>query len=118
MKFPSIRSLREIHDANHAAMRRIGKMTRAELDATEAGTKRNRECYNRPTTPDVRMHALNSEAGTFGVEYVQSHHGEHAEYLNTGDTYAPTIIHWRGTYRVQSLGDFIETQERNGVFFP
>lgn len=116
-RFPSLRSLREIHDADHAAMRRIGKMKRTELDATEAGAARNAECYHSPTTTDVRMHALNVAARTHGVEHLQSTRGEVAYYLNTGDTYAPTIIRWHGTYRVQAWGDFVETQERNGVRF-
>ena len=30
------------------------------------------------------------------------------EYINTGDTYAPTICHWRGKFRVCSLGDIVE----------
>lgn len=34
-----------------------------------------------------------------------------------GETYAPTVIYWRGQYRVQSVGDFIETMQRQGVRF-
>ena len=32
-------------------------------------------------------------------------------------TLSRTIIYWRGRYRVQSLGDFVETMGRQGVRF-
>jgi len=104
-------------DAKQA--RAILKMPHAELSVHPAGLARIRECLNPPKWWDVRMHVLNSiDPGLYGVESAQSVSGEHAEYLNTGDTYAPTLIYWRGFYRVQSLGDFIETMERQGVRFP
>ena len=63
-----------------------------------------------------------STLGTFpdvhGVEYTQSTEGEYMSYLNVGETYTPTLIKWRGRFRVQSLGDFVETMERNSVYFP
>ena len=65
----------------------------------------------------LRMHCLNAcDPGLFGIEGIQAG-DEWATYLNTGDSYAPTIIFWRGNYRVQSLGDFIETMERQSVHF-
>ena len=30
---------------------------------------------------------------------------------------ARAVIYWRGAYRVQSLGDFVETMERQWVHF-
>lgn len=117
MRLPSIKTLSAVFaDAKQA--RAILEMNRAQLLALPAGEARARECYNPPKTYDVRMHCLNAiDAGLHGLESMESTGGEYAEYLNTGDSYAPTLIYWRGAYRVQSVGDFVETQERASVRF-
>lgn len=117
MPHPTVKTLSQIHDADHEAMRRILKMNRAELLATDAGAARRRECLAPVPNWDLRMHALNAAARTHGVEGVRASNGWYADYLNTGDSYAPTIIRWNGRYRVQSIGDFIETMERRGIRF-
>ena len=114
MRKPSIKTLSQCF-GNPREARRIFKMSRAELLATGAGAARNRECHSAPRTADLRMHALN-ECGRFhGVEFLARERqsngyspDEYAEYLNAGDSYAATVIYWRGRYRVQSIGDFIE----------
>lgn len=114
---PSVATLRRIDESKAGAMRRVFEMTRAELEETESGAQRARECYHRPQTCDIRLHVLNDAGGLHGVESVESESGEFASYLNTGDSYADTVIYWRGRYRVQSVGDFVETLERAGVKF-
>lgn len=113
---PSVATLAQVFDDPKQA-RRILEMTRAELEQTEAGAARVRQCLNRPDTWDIRMHVLSAnDAGLHGVEAISLHGGcDFAEYLNTGDTYAPTLIRYHGGYRVQSVGDFVETLERRGV---
>lgn len=115
-RLPSVATLAQVF-ADPKQARRILEMTRAELEQTEAGAARVRECLNPPATYDVRMHVLNAcDAGLHGVESISLHGGcDFAEYLNTGDTYAPTLIRYNGRYRVQSVGDFVETLERRGV---
>lgn len=113
---PSIRTLSQVFSDPKQA-RAILEMNRAQLEALPAGAARVQECYHAPTTPDVRLHCLAACGELHGVEGVQSQNGEWADYLNAGDTYAPTLIRWRGRYRVQSLGDFIETMERQHVNF-
>ena len=115
MRTPSIKTLSAVFE-KPAEAKAILRMSRAQLLETEAGAERDRECFNPPKTYDIRMHALDAiEPGLFGVEAVSFVNGEYADYLNTGEMYQATLIHWRGNYRVQSLGDFIETLERNGV---
>lgn len=117
-RLPSIKTLSRVFDDAKQA-RAILTMSHAALSEHPAGKARIRECSNFPGWLNVRLTALNSiDPGLYGIESVQSASGEHAEYLNTGDTYAPTLIYWRGFYRVQSLGDFVETMERQGVRFP
>lgn len=111
---PSIKTLSSVF-SDPAEAKRILRMSRRELEATPAGAARVAECYHSPDTCDVRLHVLNTaEASLHGIETVQFG-SEFADYLNTGDSYAPTLIYWRGNYRVQSVGDFIETLERNGM---
>jgi hypothetical protein len=113
MRTPSIKTLSAVFD-DPAHAKRILRMPRAQLFETPAGAARDAACYNPPKTHDIRMTVLDSiEPGTYGVEYIAFVNGEYADYLNTGETYAPTLIRWRGRYRVQSMGDFIETMERS-----
>ena len=115
MRTPSIRTLSEVFDDPKAA-KKVLRMTRAQMLATAAGRARGRQCYNSPSTADICMHVLDSlDPGLFGVESIEMVNGEYADYLNTGDSYAGTVILWRGNYRVQSVGDFVETMERNGL---
>jgi hypothetical protein len=120
MRMPTVKTLSAIPDADHARMRAILKTPREQLRALP-------ECADYPagraSYRQLRMYALGKAAHTYGVEYCQvedtmgMHADDYAEYLNTGDSYVPTVIYWRGNYRVQSVGDFIETMERQGVKF-
>ena len=116
-KLPSIKTLSAVFtDAKQA--RKILEMSRYDLAELPAGKARIDSCYNPPKTYDVRMHCLNAlESGLHGVEGIESSDGLYADYLNTGDVYAPTLIYWSGRYRVQSVGDFVEALERQGIRF-
>lgn len=108
---PSIKTLRErLHlDAETAReAKRILTATRAELETMPAGAARVAECYNPPHTYDLRLHCLNACLGTHGVEGFQTLSGEWCDYLNAGDTYTPTIVRFRGRYRVACWGDLAE----------
>ena len=112
MRTPSIKTLSAVF-ANPREAKRILTMTRAELLRLDAGRALDTECHHLPSTWALRMTCLNAiDAGLHGLESAETTEGEYATYLNTGDSYAPTVIYWRGRYRVQSIGDFIETQER------
>ena len=116
MKTPSIKMLAQVFD-NPVEAKRILQMSHAELSAHPVGAARIAACHHRPKWYDVRMTILNSiDPGLHGVESITGRQ-EYVDYLNTGDTYTPALIFWRGRYRVQSVGDFIETQEKHGVKF-
>jgi hypothetical protein len=104
---PSIQTLRAVFGDNAPAAKRILQMNRAELEETEAGRARIAECWHAPATWDLRMHALDALAGTHGVEGFRLRNGC-CEYLNAGDTYAPTLLRVRGHYRVGTWGDIAE----------
>lgn len=115
MKTPSVKTLSRIFD-NPKRAKDIFLMSRAQLREGPAAA-RFAECRNPPKTYDLRLFALNACGDFHGCESLETDRGEYAEYLNSGDTYAETVIYWRGNYRVQSVGDFVETMERQGVHF-
>ena len=77
-----------------------------------------RQCHNPPSLHYMTMVALDSLLGTHGVEHlgdVDMRHGPPVEYLNTGDTYAATLVWYRDRKRewsVESWGDVAERLER------
>lgn len=116
MRTPSIKTLSAVFDDPKAA-KRIFLMDRRELEKTPGGKAFIAQCHHGycADRSHLRMVILNSlDPGLFGVESIKLG-DEYADYLNTGDSYAPTVIYWRGNYRVQSVGDFVETMERNGI---
>lgn len=76
-------------------------------------------CHHHPEPKDVKLSALNELLEMHGVEAIReegawdNYYGDCvAEYLNTGDTYAPTIVfdNRAGKYLLTSYGDFVENQ--------
>jgi hypothetical protein len=112
---PSVQTLRAVFADNAPEARRVLTLTHAQLREHPAGDARIAECHHMPAWHDVRLTALDSIGDTFGVESIEFENGARADYLNSGDSYALTLIFWRGNYRVQSVGDFIETMERRGM---
>lgn len=114
---PSIKTLSVAFPDNAKAAREVLLMNRDQLEAHLVGAARIKECYLPPMTWDLRMFILNAVGEFHGVESLVGTRGEWAKYLNAGDCYVPTLIFWHRRFRVQSLGDFIETVERQGVKF-
>lgn len=105
---PSIEAIEAEFPGKGKLAKAVFRMRRAELETLPAGLARIRECCNPPTTSDIRMHCLDALLGTFGVEAFQTRDGTWVEYLNTGDTYSPTIVLMSGNYRIASWGDIAE----------
>ena len=106
---PSIASIESVFSGKGKEAKAIFRMRRSELETLPAGDSRIRECYHAPSTPDVRLHCLDALLETFGIEAFKTLNGTLVEYLNTGDTYAPTIVRMNGHYRIASWGDIAET---------
>ena len=105
---PSIAAIESAFPGKGKEAKAIFRMNRSELESLPAGDARVRECYHAPTTSDLRLTCLDALLGTFGVEAFQTRNGRWVEYLNTGDTYAPTIVRMGGHYRIASWGDIAE----------
>ena len=75
-------------------------------------------CHHEPRRIELILAALNECLECHGVEAFRSRHGSQyeaaAEYLNTGDTYSPTLLfrHDTGTFRLTTWGDFFERNEK------
>lgn len=116
MRLPSVRTLEAAFPGHGLAMRRLLENGDAVLQHPTAMARR-RECLNRPSLLDQRLHALNAEAETHGVEYI-AHRDDGfrvdemrgLEYLNVGDPYIPTLIynHTTDAWRVCGYGDIVE----------
>jgi hypothetical protein len=106
---PSITAIESAFPGKGKAAKAIFRMRRSELESLPAGDARVRECYHAPSTSDVRLHCLDALLETFGIEAFQTRNGTWVEYLNTGDTYAPTIVRMNGHYRIASWGDIAES---------
>lgn len=73
MRLPSVKTLRAVFGDDAKQARAILEMTRAELDNLPAGEARNRECWCRPRTYDVRLHCLNALGHAYGLEAFERH---------------------------------------------
>lgn len=116
MNTPSIKTLTRVFGDKAKEAKIILTCQTSEIKTTDVNALR-RACFNPPCKYMVRLTALNELADLHGIEVAETVNGEFVEYLNTGETYAETLIYWRGNYRVQSIGDFVETMERQRVYF-
>lgn len=87
------------------------------VEATEYWS---RQCYHQPRESELKMHALNALFGLYGVEAIQAegewvdsfYHDIIATYLNTGDSYALTVVldSSTGEFLLTSWGDYVEAK--------
>ena len=106
-RMPSVKTLSVVFKDNAKQARKVLGMSFVELSETLHGAARIAECYNLPSTSDIRMHVLDALAGTHGVESFDTHKGM-CMYLNTGDTYTATLVFFQGKYSVATWGDIAE----------
>lgn len=111
MNKPSIKTLDRAFPGKGKALRALLDSA-AAVRAHPAAIERDRTAYHPHQIGTLRMEALNAVAECYGVEHVEA--GEHVnspgfDYLNTGDTYTPTIIRFDGgRYIVADIGTIIE----------
>ena len=81
-------------------------------------------CHNLPGSDELVMQALDELLGMCGVEpirteeWIDPYYGDiRAVYLNTGDTYAGTIVldHKKCRYMLTTYGDYVESLGDIGV---
>jgi hypothetical protein len=126
---PSVKSLKEL-EKRYRLPRGTAQLLRRALEGDEdvlwqGDHKRYRQHYNPPTKFDRICDTLNEILGTHGVEAVRSpdvvnrYWGDSvALFLNTGDSYEPTLLYdiGKGRWLMTSLGDWVEGVERAGRY--
>lgn len=103
---PAVKTLRHVFGDNAKRAREVLEMDRCQLDALPTPAMLA-HTYNPPATSHLRLCILDGLAGTHGVESFETKYGW-CDYLNTGDSYAPTLVWFRGRYQVASWGDIAE----------
>ena len=108
---PSTKALDRAFPGKGRAMRALLSSADA-VYAHPATLALQRECYHAPTLAHCRMVALDAVAETYGIEHVRQGHNARSpafDYLNTGETYALTLVRYSdGRYRVASFGGIVE----------
>lgn len=108
---PSISALDTAFPGKGVALKRL-LTSSAAVREHPAAVALVAQCYHAPTLSHMRLTALNAEAETYGIEAAYKRASDTSpafEYLNTGDTYAPTIVRFAsGAYAVKSWGDIVE----------
>lgn len=116
MRKPSVKTLSLIFGDNAKQARRILELDRKGLESLPLSEELIKRAFGRLSTVWLQLQNLNIIGGFYGVESIETGK-EWAYYLNSGDTYNGTLIYFRGNFRVSTLGDFVETMERQGVKF-
>lgn len=104
---------------NVLTARKLIKDIADPLLVSQAARDLHWRCHNPPSHHYLLMTALNDLLGTHGVEYIGSAHttnGPPVEYLNTGDTYAATVVYYRdsGKFKVQGYDEAVAWCEKHG----
>ncbi len=71
-----------------------------------------RDCYHRPSSDELRLHAADALLGNLGVEGFELPTGDFLTYSNAGDSYAATVVLRDGQFHVSSWADELERFER------
>lgn len=64
-------------------------------------------CYNWPSQMDIKLEIANVIIGGHGVEGTETPDGW-ITYVNLGDPYIKTILHFDGAYKLATWGDIAE----------
>lgn len=76
-------------------------------------TETQKRLYNA-MRKGASLQTIDSLLDHYGIEYIRDNRGDVvAKYSNSGDTYAATVFVVNGVMRLTTLGDFVETWERN-----
>lgn len=111
MRKPSIKTLNKVFPGKGRELRRLLDSA-AAVREHPAAIALETISYNPHDLYTLRLEALNAVAGTYGVEHVTRGRNARSpafDYLNTGDTYTPTIVRFAdGRYCVARWGDIVE----------
>jgi len=73
-----------------------------------------RQCYNRPSTHELQLEAINQVLEGYGTEALDENTSwfpqPHYSYVNMGDTYTPTVVydHEKDRFLITDWGTLAE----------
>jgi hypothetical protein len=118
IRFPSVKRIAETLRVSVETAKRVRGLMDGSIDPETSAKAKDwiRCCYHRPSNFELIMCAIDDTLGTHGVETIQGkwidsfHQNIQAEYCNTGDTYAATVLlcHKRDRFMLTSYGDYVE----------
>lgn len=118
--FPSEKRLEEAFPGKGRELRELMDKKRKTYDYKSV-QEWCKGCYHEPKFHERLMCAINEILGGHGVEAMFRQGMTHPdmEYINMGDTYTTTLIfdYTSNTFKIQSMGDWVETAERYGRRF-
>jgi hypothetical protein len=79
------------------------------------------KCYNMPSRGELKMAAIDEIMKGLGTEAIfgsNDPYWPNISYVNTGDTYSPTVVRTDGKYYLSTWGDEFERLERKGILIP
>lgn len=104
-----------IDDTTAATVLGIIRGTVDPCEASEDARAWIARCYNRPSDTEIKMRALVQVLDGYGSDAIwgASCTQPVAAYVNTGDTYAPTVVldYVAMRWRLTTMGDFVERYE-------
>lgn len=115
MRAPSYEALLELTNGDEEQARKLRQLMKGEVSPlsipdVERET-RKWHCFPKEADPYVIMLACNHVMELYGVEWAENkkHQYKSFDYVNTGDTYCPTICHRPGHgFFIASWGDIVE----------
>lgn len=115
MNLPSIKMLEQICQKAELPPREAAKAVRMALEESRDWVESQlhpEPWHHRASTSHLRMLLISEITGCYGVEHVERGRNLKSpafEYVNTGDSYAPTLVRFEnGRYTVSSWGDIVE----------
>lgn len=113
---PSVRRLVAALGITPAVARQVRGVIHGRIDPCDvspAAHKRAMLAFHPHAAHVLKLEALNELLGMYGVEHVPAgrsvRRSPRFDYLNTGETYATTILRFSGgRYRIGSWGDQVE----------
>ena len=110
-KTPSIKALKEAFPNHNSKLVNLLLISDEEVEKyVEHYRLLSQYYYNKPSARYKRMLALNHALDMYGVEHVGQFGERGFYYLNTGDTYAATLVQFDGSNAIvlSSWGDVVE----------
>lgn len=111
MTIPTIEELAQVFTEPVKAQEILTIHIEDLLANNKSARRRVAECFHRPSDVDIRFHALNDLERLYGVEGIEIGFNDFIDYLNTGDTYATTLLHHKGRFWVGSWYDEVKRRE-------